>query len=67
MEQLDPELLPYMEEGFLKKLRLFVLILIVISITFGPVLGWVSSASLALGLAITITPRLVRLANASWH
>ena len=55
MDQLDPELLPYMEEGFLKKLRLFVLILIVISITFGPVLGWVTSASLALGLAITIT------------
>lgn len=55
MEQLDPELLPYMEEGFLKKLRLFVLILIVISITFGPALGWVSAFSIAFGLAITIT------------
>ena len=41
MEQLDPELLPYIEEGFLKKLRLFVLALIVISILFGVKLGWV--------------------------
>ena len=55
MEQLDPELLPYMEEGFLKKLRLFALALIVISILFGVKLGWVPSFAMALGLAITIT------------
>lgn len=55
MDQLDPELLPYIEEGFLKKLRLFVLALIVISILFNVKLGWVPSFAMALGLVITIT------------
>lgn len=55
MDQLDPELLPYMEEGFLKKLRLFVLALIVISILFGVKPGWIPAFAMALGLAITIT------------
>ena len=55
MDQLDPELLPYMEEGFLKKLRLFVLALIVISILFGVKPGWIPAFAMALGLVITIT------------
>lgn len=55
MEQLDPELLPYIEEGFLKKLRLFVLALIVISILFGVKPGWLPAFAMALGLVITIT------------
>lgn len=55
MEQLDPELLPYIEEGFLKKLRLFVLALIVISILFDVKPGWIPAFAMALGLVITIT------------
>lgn len=55
MEQLDPELLPYIEESFLKKLRLFVLALIVISMLFGVKLGWIPAFAMALGLAITAT------------
>ena len=55
MEQLDPELLPYIEESFLKKLRLFVLALIVISILFGVKPGWIPAFAMALGLVITIT------------